>query len=127
MNVYKELILTLTLASTRRTYCVKNSNALWHIAGHHSLIRWRFVIHGGIDGYSQVVVYLACSTNNKASTVYQLFRKATGEFGVPSRVRSDKGGENITVCHQHDLFPTALVGYQLGGSQSMRKPERMTE
>ena len=30
--------------------------------------------------------------------VTQLFRKATELFGVPSRVRSDKGGENIGVC-----------------------------
>ncbi len=27
------------------------------------------------------------------------FRKATEEFGVPSRVRSDKGGENVEVCY----------------------------
>ena len=86
-------------AISRRTYCVQNSNALWHIDGHHSLVRWRFVVHGGIDGYSRVIVYLACSTDNKAMTVYQLFRKAVEEFGCPSRVRSDKGGENIKVCH----------------------------
>ena len=84
-------------AISRCTYCVQNSNALWHIDGHHSLIRWRFVVHGGIDGYSRVM-YLPCSTNNKAMTVYHLFWKAIEEFGCPSRVRSDKGGENIKVC-----------------------------
>ena len=84
---------------SRRTYSVKQSNSLWHIDGHHSLIRWRIVIHGGIDGYSRLVVYLACSTNNRASTVYKLFKAAVKEYGIPSRVRSDKGGENILVCH----------------------------
>jgi len=34
-----------------RVYRVKRSNALWHIDGHHKLIRWGFVIHGIIDGY----------------------------------------------------------------------------
>lgn len=34
----------------RRQYCVPTPNALWHIDGYHKLIRWRFVIHGGIDG-----------------------------------------------------------------------------
>ena len=63
-----------------------------------SLLQWRFVVHWGIDGYSRVV-YLACSTNNKAVTVYKLFRKAVEEFGCPSCVRSDKGGEKVKVCH----------------------------
>ena len=46
-----------------------------------------------------MVVYLSCATNNKSETVYDEFRKATEEFGIPSRVRSDKGRENILVCH----------------------------
>lgn len=83
---------------TRRTYSVTRSNSLWHIDGHHSLIRWRIVIHGGIDGHSRTIVYLAASTNNRSLTVYKLFTDATKEFGVPSRVCSDKGGENILVC-----------------------------
>ena len=41
-----------TIKITRRRYYVPGSNSLWHIDGHHSLVRWRFVIHGGIDGYS---------------------------------------------------------------------------
>ena len=36
---------------TRRVYKVPGSNSLWHIDGHHSLIKWRFVVHGGIDGF----------------------------------------------------------------------------
>lgn len=82
----------------RRRYTVRGPNSLWHIDGHHSLIRWGFVVHGGIDGFSRLIVYLYCSTNNRASTVTELFRKATSLFGVPSRVRSDRGGENVGVC-----------------------------
>ncbi len=84
---------------SRRTYSVSGPNALWHIDGHHSLIRWRLVIHGSIDGFSRMVTFLSGSTNNKAEAVFQLFKRATNEFGIPSRVRSDKGGENIQVCH----------------------------
>ena len=47
---------------SRRTYSVKKSNSLWHIDGHHSLIRWRIVVHGGIDGYSRMITYLSGST-----------------------------------------------------------------
>ena len=35
---------------------------------------------------------------HQIGSVYRLFRQATEEYGVPSRVRSDKGGESILVC-----------------------------
>ena len=68
-----------------------------HIDGHHKLIRWRLVIHGGIDGFSRKITYLSCSNNNRAETVQQLFRDAVAINGLPSRVRSDMGVENILV------------------------------
>ena len=82
----------------RRTYSVPGPNSLWHIDGHHSLIRWRLVVHGGIDGYSRMIVYLNCSDNNRAETVLRSFNNATSTFGWPSRVRGDKGGENYEVA-----------------------------
>jgi len=36
---------------TRRKYHVKRPNTLWHMDGHHKLIRWGIVIHGFIDGF----------------------------------------------------------------------------
>lgn len=82
----------------RRSYSVPGPNALWHIDGHHSLIRWRIVVHGGIDGFSRLITYLHCSTNIRADTVFTLFQEAIAKYGVPSRVRSDRGGENIDVA-----------------------------
>ena len=35
-------------------------------------------MHGGIDGYSRLIIYLLASTNNCAGTVFHLFLKATG-------------------------------------------------
>ena len=81
----------------RRIYRVSGPNALWHIDGNHKLIRWKFVIHGGIDGFSRMITYIHCSGNNKAQTVFQYFREGTYEFGIPSRVRADKGGENVRI------------------------------
>ena len=56
------------------------------------------VTHGAIDGYSQLGLYLKCSLNNRATTVFELFLKAVQDFNVPSRVRSDQGLENIIVA-----------------------------
>ena len=39
----------------RHEYTVPYSNYLWHIDGHHKLIRWGFVIHGGADGNDRTV------------------------------------------------------------------------
>ena len=61
--------------------------------------RWRFIVHGGIDGYSRMIVYLRCSTNNLANTVLDSFLSAVSNFGLPSRVRSDKGTENVDIAY----------------------------
>lgn len=81
----------------RRVYHVAGPNALWHIDGHHKLIRWKLVIHAGIDGFSRVITYLHCSNNNRANTVFVYFKEGCDYFGTPSRVRADCGGENVKV------------------------------
>ena len=68
-----------------------------HLDGYHKLIRWKLVIHGGIDGFSRLIMFLKVYTNNYASTVLSAFVSALDEFGLPSRVRIDRGGENSLV------------------------------
>ncbi|CAK8689391.1 uncharacterized protein LOC143460571 [Clavelina lepadiformis] len=90
----------------RRVYSVRSPLALWHIDSHHKLIRWRFVIHGCIDGFSRLVVYLSCQDNNRAARVVTLFKNGVQTYGLQSRVRSDKGMENYEVARymlQHPL------------------------
>ena len=53
--------------------------------------------HGSIDCFSRYIIYLLCNTNNKSDTVLQLFDESVREFGLPRRVRCDKGGENVKV------------------------------
>lgn len=81
----------------RRKYHVRSPNSLWHLDGYHKLIRWKIVIHGGIDGYSRLITYLRVAGNNRASTVLSAFTAAVEEYGTPSRIRVDKGGENVLV------------------------------
>ena len=84
-------------AIRRLVYSVTRSLALWHFDGNHKLIRWRFVVHGCVDGFTRIPVYLACSTNNKASTVLGCFLDAEAQWGPPSCVHCDRGGENVDV------------------------------
>lgn len=60
--------------------------------------RWGIATHGCIDGSSRLVLYLVSDMNNKAKTVLNLFVQACSQYGVPARVRSDHGGENIDVA-----------------------------
>ena len=72
---------------------------LFYTDGHHKLVRWRFVTHCAIDGYSRLVLFLKCSNNNRASTVYDSFLQSVQQYGLPSKVRCDQGGENMLVAH----------------------------
>ncbi|XP_045032334.1 uncharacterized protein LOC116935505 isoform X2 [Daphnia magna] len=81
----------------RREYRVRAPLSVIHFDGNHNLIGWRFVFHGGIDGFSRLIFFLKVANNNKSRTVLEGFLEGIRKYGVPSRVRSDHGGENILV------------------------------
>ena len=70
-----------------------------HIDSNHKLIAWRFVFHGCIDGASRAVIYVNVANNNKANTVLEFFKLGIGSFQLPSRVRGDRGMENVDVAN----------------------------
>ncbi|XP_071822158.1 uncharacterized protein [Apostichopus japonicus] len=112
----------------RRQYHVEGPNSVWHIDGNHKLIRWRFVIHGGIDGYSRISVFLRCASNNRAETMLSSFQRGVLDFGLPAKVRSDKGGENVLVCSfmmNHPLRGPESKPFITGRSVHNQRIERL--
>ena len=43
-------------------------------------------------------MFLQCSNTNEAATVLKLFEEAVDRYGLPSRIRIDKGGENTDIA-----------------------------
>ena len=86
-----------SIAIRRRVYHVDGPNSVWHMDGHHKLIRWKFVTHGAIDGYSRTITFLKCADNNRALTVLSEFINAVHVHGLPERVHTDFSGENVEV------------------------------
>ena len=98
---------------------------MWHVDGNHKLIRWRFVIHGGIDGFSRTIVYLCCATNNKANTVLSCFEGAIENFGLPEKVRSDLGGENYQIWRYMIEAHSSQSAVVTGASTHNQRIERL--
>ena len=92
------------------------------------ICRWRLVIHGGIDGFSRRIVFLKCSDNNRAETVFHSFERAVLLYGLPLRVRSDKGRENCDVAWymlNHPQRGPEMASYITGRSVHNQRIERL--
>ena len=71
-------------------YCITSVLLLYynirHIDGHHKLIRWRIVVHGGIDGFIRCIVYLKSSTNSSDSmALWPHFHAIRGPHAASTR------------------------------------------
>ncbi|CAB5190649.1 unnamed protein product [Rhizophagus irregularis] len=70
----------------RKIYSVAGPNCLWHIDG-----------------------------NNRSDTVLSAFMSACQLFGIPSRIRADKGGENVKVQQYMEGYRGSMMQYGIRG------------
>lgn len=109
----------------RRVYSTPCPHAVWHVDGNHKMIKWRMIIHAGVDGFSRLITFIRCANNNLASTMLEAFLQGVSVYGLPKAVRSDHGGENVDVW-RHMLsihqVPSCVV---TGNSVHNERIERM--
>ena len=67
---------------------------LTHLDGNHKVESCEFLIHGTIDEYSRVLVFLKCQTE----TLLENFMEACEHFHVPTRIRTELDTENIVAA-----------------------------
>lgn len=89
-----------------RCYKVPRPNSLWHLDGHHKTIRWGFVVHEIIDGFSRIVspcvAYLRLPQTHCMGRSLQCGSAPTIKH-LPSlmfsaSLQGDRGGENVQVA-----------------------------
>ena len=63
---------------------MEGANYVWHIDGNHKLIRWRMVVHGSIDGFSRLITFLRCRTDNRSGSVLSAFMSGVQSLPIKS-------------------------------------------
>ena len=124
--MYSYILATTSMTMVLQIMHSHVSHNVFIVDGHHKLIRWKMVTHAGIDGFSRMIAFMKCSTNNKATTVYSLFLNAVSLYGLPSRVRTDYGGENRLVAqHMLENRGTHRSSVMTGNSVHNQRIERL--
>lgn len=84
----------------RRIYSTPGPNHLWHLDGWDKLGKlFGLYVHACIDGFSRYIIWLRVANSNKDPKVTaHYFLSAVKKLGaLPSRIRTDKGTENVNI------------------------------
>ncbi|KAI5982901.1 hypothetical protein EDC04DRAFT_2616344 [Pisolithus marmoratus] len=98
--------------------CIR-PNALWHMDGHHKLIRWGIVIHGIVDGYCHTwksMGYLHVHGDrggeNKEVSVFMIYeRPESGQLHVGNLFLQEIRADCTTFCEEWNSHPVSGEGH----------------
>lgn len=112
-------------AIRRRRFTQPYANGLWSVDSNHKLIAYKIVLHGCIDAMSRKIIYVKATHDNKSQTVLRFFKQGIADFGLPKRVRADKGGENILTRLVMQENSTSTNPFLAGPSVHNQRIERL--
>ncbi len=112
MNTVRQVIGVLDPAGVRirsrkrlkrRLYHSNGPNYLWHIDSYDKLRPYGICVHGAIDGFSRLIIWLeAYFTSSNPALVSGYYVDAVTTLGAcPLKVRADLGTENSHVEQMH--------------------------
>jgi hypothetical protein len=67
------------------------------LTAYDKLAKWKFRIHGGIDGASHFVVWCVVATDKLAATIFKGYKGMVDMYGHPIRIRSNYAAEHSLV------------------------------
>ena len=79
-----------------RVYNVMGLNHVKHVDTNHELVRWRFIIIAGVDGFRRLVTFLKSCENNMSRTDLECFLSGVNKYKPPLRVHKDL--ENVSIA-----------------------------
>lgn len=96
-------------------------NFCWHVDGYDKLKPFVFPIHGAVDGYSHIMMWLKVDrTNNDPEITAKFFTDWVEEVGwCPSLLQTDCGTENVVIAGTQ-CFLRADCNDDLAGEKSHR-------
>jgi hypothetical protein len=85
-------------------------------AAYDKLAKWKFKIHGGIDGASHFVLWCVVATDKLATTIFKGYKAAVDVYGHPIRIRSDYATEHSLVRQDQERARPDVIKPFLTGS-----------
>lgn len=111
----------------RRIYHTDGPFHVLHIDGNDKLKHWGISIHGGIDGFSRKIMWLACtSTNKDPRVVAKLFLSCVQRYNLtPKIIRADRGTENVHIEQFQQWFTMSEHSFKYGKSTRNQRIESL--
>ena len=91
-------------------------NVCSRYVAYDKLMKWKFKIHGGIDGTSHFVLWCTVATDKLATTIFKGYKAAVDVYGHPIHFQSDYVAEHTLVRREQERARLDVIKPFLTGS-----------